>query len=285
MGILVFLPFALLWYLPLFAKHRKTVREKGRYYFFAFLMGAVAFIAAVIVQGLCNTATMNIKPTGIAYDLYGFTKVLLVVAAGEELLKFFFGNLILKKVPDLTEAGSMLILGMTGFGFEVVESLSAADPLGAVFRGLTALHIFFQMWMGKYWWQAQQAKQLGDRETYKQKKRKAFLTPILMHAFFDYPILRASKLLNQPEDPNQTVMIIAIVAAGAAVLFGIGCMVFLYRTAWRTLKEERAAYEASLAEAMQTAAAQDTDGTAPAEPVVSGPEDGPAANTEPPVTE
>lgn len=266
MGFLILLPFAALWYLPLFIKHRRIRREKARYYIFALLMGIVAFICSVIVQGACNLATQKIKPEGFAYELYGFVKVLLTVAVTEELLKYFFGRMILKKVPDLSEAGSMLILGMTGLGFELIESISAADPLSAIFRGITALHIFFQMWMGKYRWRAEQARLAGDLADCKKQRRIALLVPILMHALFDYPILRVSKLA-ETEDPEETAAVIATVAAIAAIVFGVACMIYLFNTARKTVKAEKESYEAEQAGALAAEQAE-----AAPEPEAAGPQ-------------
>ena len=235
MGIPVFALFAFLWYFPLFRKHRKNVQEPLKYYWAAFGMGIAAFIASMLIQLIVGFLTRNISFSVIGKEIFGFFNVIITVAVTEELTKFFLGKVVINRVPDLTEAGCMLILGMTGMGFETLESVLNFDIITALLRGLTALHIFFQIWMGKFWFKALCAKNAGNIDVYKKNTRICFLWPIAVHAIFDYIILKAVSLVENGFITEVT----GVIMAGTAILLAILAMTAGLITARRTLREEQ----------------------------------------------
>jgi len=190
MGLPILILFTCLWYLPLYLKHRKSVKESKKYYLSAFLLGMICIVFALLGQGGVGLILINIPMSVTMLKITGFFRVLIAIALVEELTKFLMGRIILRKVPDLTEAGSMLILGMTGIGFDVAESLTQLDILSAVLRGVLMMHLFLQLFMGKYWWRAQEAGKSGDKAGYKKNIRISLVVPIVVHAIYDYLLLK-----------------------------------------------------------------------------------------------
>jgi len=234
MGILIFPVFAAIWYLPLFLKHRKTVREPAKYYLIAFALGLASGVAATAVQLIFGYLTKSLNLPGIWAEIFGFAKVLVVVAVVEELLKLYSGYLVIKKIPDISEAGCMLIMGMVGVGFEFFESIAVFDVLTAVLRGLTALHIFFQLLMGKYLWRALQARMVDDTAAYTGNMRTALLWPVALHTAFDYPVLKAVSLVDKGLVNEKA----GLIMIGFALLVAFTSMAVIMISARRTLKEE-----------------------------------------------
>lgn len=235
LNLVVFIAFALVWYLPLYLRHHKLVHEPRWTYLKAFGLGLVSIIISALIQMSEELLTQNLSFSVVTAEIIGFLNVLFIVAATEELSKFFMGYLVLRKIPDLTEAGSMLVMGMVGLTFEAFEMIMTEDVFAAIVRGLTALHIFFQLWMGKYWWRAMQSKKTGDMQAYKKDIRLAILIPIVLHAAFDYPVLKANEFVDKGYI-NEDLGVIIIFAA---ILLAFASMIMIMISARRTLKEEK----------------------------------------------
>lgn len=243
LGAPVLLLFAAIWYLPLFLKHRKIVKEPIRYYIFAFLLGLASVLLAMGIQIGVGFLTKNLKTEGTATVIRGILNVLIVVAVTEEMIKFFLGYLVVRKIPGLTEAGCMLIIGAVGLGFETLETTATFNVLNAAIRGLTALHIMFQLWMGKFWWRARKSRETDDAAGYKKNLAIAFTAPILVHAIFDYLILKAVKLVEDGVVSQMTGLFMTALALIVAFAF----IVITEISAYRTVREERRQFEAATA--------------------------------------
>ena len=242
----IFLVFMAAYYLPLFIRHRKVTREKPGKYIGAFFLGFAAMIASAVVQA----GFAIIKPIqaaeGVPGVIFGIFWIMLSVAVTEELLKFFAGRLITDKMPQLNEAGCMMLFGTVGLGFETLETIGAglASPLTVILRCITALHLVMQLYMGKLWWRAGQAKQAGNIQLFLKERRKALLIPVLIHTVFDYPILKISKL-SDSADLSIGVVLGTIIGA---VLFAVVCVILILISANRTLKAEKTAQETAAAQ-------------------------------------
>lgn len=236
----IYLVFVAIWYLPLFIKHRRIKKERARHYVAAFFLGTAAVIAAILAQTGMIAVLPNSLPKGVPGIICGFFRIMLTVGVSEELLKFFAGRLVIRKIPDLNEAGCMLLFGAVGLGFETLETLATgmASPLAVAVRCVTALHIFLQLYMGKFWWRALEAKRAGDIPRFLKERRKALLIPILIHTVFDYPILKIDSMTEEVDD---TVALLCVIGA---VVFAVVCVIMILISANRTLKAEKAAHEA-----------------------------------------
>jgi len=234
MGLPIIIVFGCIWYLPLYLKHRKLVQEPFKYYLFAFLMGIACCIIAVIVQTAFSLAIYQLKLSAAMMKLTGFFRILIVVAVVEELLKFVLGRIVLKRVPDLTQAGSMLILAMTGIGFDLAESLTQLDVASAVVRGVLMLHLFLQLFMGQFWWRAQEARKSGDEACYKKNMRIALIVPILVHAVYDYCLFKGVGGIDEAFE-------LSLVLIAAAFIVGLVFMINTLIRARKTIKAEATA--------------------------------------------
>jgi len=231
MGLPIIIVFICLWYLPLLLKHRKNLKEPIKYYVFAFLLGLVCFAIGILGQSGIGLIFLQIPMSNTALKITGFLRVLIAIAVVEELAKFLLGRIILKKVPDLTEIGSMLILGMTGIGFGFVESAVQLSIYSAVLRGVLMMHLFLQIYMGKYWWRAQEAKKSGDKAGYKKNISISLIVPILVHAIYDYLLLKGI------DDVEETDGSSVVLIAGAFVL-GLIYMIYTLNMARKMIKAE-----------------------------------------------
>lgn len=239
LAVVIYLVFAAAYYLPLFIKHRRLTKEKGSLYVGAFFLGEAAVVAAILIQtGFSRVKPLQL-PTGAAGIIAGYFWIMLSVAVTEELLKFFAGRIVIRKVPDLNEAGCMMLFGTVGLGFETLETLATGltSPLGVLLRCVTALHIVLQLYMGRIWWRALQARKAGNIPLFLKERRKALLIPILIHTTFDYPVLKMSQMV----DSSDLSLTAALLAVGGAVIFAIVCCVLILVSSYRALKAEKAA--------------------------------------------
>ena len=193
MGILIVYLCAAAYTLPLYITHRRKIKEPKSYYRFAFFMGILAAVFSVIFRYLLIDLGLwsdEVPPHTFMGGITVFLKILFEVALVEEFFKFLCGTIVLhtavKKHPDLTESGSMLIFAFVGLAFEILESFTSFRIIDGLFRGLTPLHFFFQLWMGKWWWKAHTAKEAGARKNTVKFTFIALSFPLLVHTLFDF---------------------------------------------------------------------------------------------------
>ena len=245
MALLITIIFCAVWYVPLLVKHRKlekailpdTEREPFKWYVFAFLLGCAAFVAALIIQTLFSNLIANVKLTGAVREIFGFFKIMIAVATVEETVKFLAGYLILRNKTGLTEVATMLIMAAAGVGFELFESALNTNAIAAIARGVFALHILWQLVMGKFWYRARQAKAAGNTVAYKKNLAIAFGVPIISHGLFDYPVLKV-QALQQENVAVSDFLKVFLLCLSLAV--GIVYAIFAVIAVARTMKAEKA---------------------------------------------
>lgn len=236
LSILICGAFACIWYLPLFLKHRKVEKEKKRYYLFAFLLGIASVFASVLFQLVFGIVLPKGRFSGVWAQFYAFFRLLVSVGIVEEMSKFLLGILVIRKIPELTEAGCMLIMGMVGLGFECFETLmGVSSPVTTIFRCILAMHIVFQLYMGIYWHRAMKERTLGNRQNYKKLMARALLVPIIVHTVFDYLALTVGKFA-EVENVN---IALPLSMSAALIVIGLGFFIITLVKAYRTIREEK----------------------------------------------
>ena len=194
MGIPVVMACMAAWMLPMYLTHQKKFHIPSGEYWFAFLMGGCSALASLAVGMLLRSGPVSIpdRPHTLPGAMLELLYLLLLVAGLEECFKFLFGHLALKRTarrhPALTESGAMLVFGMAGLAFELTESIGALTLGVGLYRGLTPLHLFTQLFMGRYWFRARQASLAGDRKARAGNLCVTFLVPILIHTVFDFMV-------------------------------------------------------------------------------------------------
>lgn len=236
-GLFFLLAFTAVWYLPILIKHTKTVHEPAKYYVCAFFAGFGATILTMILQigfaFLLNYLNgLDALQTGPLKTVTGMLYVLVAIAAVEELTKFFLGRLIMKRIPGLSQAGCMLLMGMVGIGFGFVEEIGGSSILGGILNGMLALHLFFQLVMGIFMWRAWEAGKKQDHAGYRKNMALALLIPVTVHWIYDYFLLKGEALADTNFDTAFLFIVIAL-------LISIAYSVVSVVTAWKTVNRER----------------------------------------------
>ena len=229
LALVIFFIFVLVWYLPLFLKHKKAGLEPAKFYLLAFVLGLASMAIALALQlGLQKI----IDVSGVANKLPTVAVVcletLLSASLIEELSKYAMGRLATWRVPNLSEAGCMLLFGMVGLSFEVVETFMGGVDLGtSIFRGVTAMHIFFQLWMGKFWWRAMNAKAKGDGSGFVKYTLISVLVPIIAHWLWDF----GAMLMSGQGGSGELMFAGAVLVIVAAVAIIVATLRTCYKTA------------------------------------------------------
>ena len=194
-AIILTVVFSFLWFMPLYKKAAGPDRVEKKYLIKAFLLGFfVDFIVAIIFQMIL----------GWVYIFAGFVQgslanhyltTFISFALVEETVKLISGLIALKKFKIEGAKNYILFFGMIGIGFEIFESLLyvlQAGILATIFRGIFALHVFFQIWMGIFVYRAHKCKELSDNSGAKRNMVIAFLAPFLIHGIHDASSIAAS---------------------------------------------------------------------------------------------
>lgn len=187
MALIIFLIFVLVWYLPVYRRQGKTDRLPRRTVPISILGGLIpGFLVIILLQLGLGYAVKPIKLSGIPSAAFeSFISAALI----EEGVKFLTGYLIVSKAKPKRKVDHALIFGAVGLGYEVTETCLMLDsPISGVFRGVFALHIIWQLWMGLYYFEYSRAKQRNDMPSARKELALALFVPFFMHGMNDFVI-------------------------------------------------------------------------------------------------
>lgn len=185
MPLIIFLIFVFVWYFPVYCGQGKTERLSHRTVPIAILTGMIPVFAVVLlIQIGLGRFYKLISVSGMLYTaLDAFVSAALV----EEFVKFVAGYLIVRKTKPQRGVDYVLIFGAVGLGYEVTETLLQLDSvIAGIVRGVFALHIIWQFWMGLYYWKFRDAKRLSDSKSAVKNITLAFVVPIVLHGMNDF---------------------------------------------------------------------------------------------------
>lgn len=180
--------FAFLWFLPLYRKAAGPDRVRTKPLVTAFLLAFfVTFAVGIAFQGLLG---FIYRWAGVADEslVRHFLKAFISYALVEEAIKLLTGLIVLKVFKIRGAKNYILVFGMIGIGFELIETFLYtldAGILASIFRSIFALHIFCQIWMGIYVYRAHKCKELSDDGGAKRNMALAFFVPVLIHGIHD----------------------------------------------------------------------------------------------------
>ena len=253
-ALVVFIAFVFVWYFPVWLRQGMKNRLPKGTVFKSIALGFVpGFLAIIVFQILFGYAERKLNLSGTAY--YAVDSFI-CAALTEELIKFFAARLIIRKVEPKRKVDYALVFGAVGLGYEAVETFLGLDSVWAgIIRGVFALHIIWQLWMGLFYWEYRQAKERGDRAGVKKNLALVFLVPIFFHGMNDFLAFMAEdrlQAMNAAALPENfmTGTSLAPEAEAAAVwfliLFGFMIVQLVYqivtfRMALKTAKQSRAA--------------------------------------------
>jgi len=183
-SVLILIALSAAWYLPVYKAQGQEDKLQLVYYIVVLVFGMLAVPLSIFISGFF------MFPINYLFHPEGFTKEVLnsIFSAGiaEELAKFFVAFLIIQKLRPVRKIDAVLLCGVSGIGFNIIESLLMMDGiLSAFMRGICALHITTMYWTGGYWWESIKCKEAGDRKAMKRNLLIGFLFPMVFHAIYD----------------------------------------------------------------------------------------------------
>lgn len=185
MPLIVFTFFIFVWYVPVWLRQEKSKRLSFLTFLKSVLIGMFpVFIVALIFQILLGKARQALGLPYVADKAYNSY---LEAALTEELFKFLAAYLIIRKHAPQQKSDYVLIFGAVGLGFEITETLMELENiLVGVVRGIFALHIIWQFWMGLYYWKYRQAKEAGNSKSARKNLICSLFVPFILHGTNDF---------------------------------------------------------------------------------------------------
>jgi hypothetical protein len=183
---MILLIFIFVWFYPVLKRHRQMeAYADKKTKLKALLFGLVP---ATVVLFSCQFALgWLFKLAGISDKgiLICFLRGYIMYALIEELTKFGFAYLVIKKFEKLKKIDIMLIFGLVGMGYEITETLFVGNLFSGIGRGLFVAHIMYQLIMGHFFYESIHAKENGDDAGTKKNKILSLAIPMLLHGTND----------------------------------------------------------------------------------------------------
>ena len=218
LAIFITVVCGILWYMPLYRKAAGPDRVGKKPLIIAFLIAFfVDFIVTFVIQ---NILGLIYRQVGIADESLAkhYLTSFISYALIEEAVKFFTGLILLKKFKIKGAKNYILVFGIIGIGFEIAETFLyvASSGMGAaIFRGIFALHVFFQIWMGIFVYRAHKCRELADDGAAKRNMTVAFVVPLLIHGIHDACSIAAD--LGEGHGESGQIIMICFLAACLAM--------------------------------------------------------------------
>lgn len=244
LNVAIFFVFLLIWVLPPFLKQEKQGMPAKKWFLFPVLtMATLGFIVVVVLQILLGYLFKTLSP-GYVADC--FLEAFIGAAVVEETCKFFAGRIYLKHSKAYRKIDYIFIFAAAGIGYEIIESLAGLDGggvIGGIIRGVFAIHVFWQMYMGAHYYEYIKAKKEGKRSASRKELCKAFIVPVLLHGLNDVGLFFLDPVVSQDAE-NISDTADALLAAGMfifvlSLILNIIFMVTTLKTVYRTAKESR----------------------------------------------
>lgn len=236
MGFVIFFIFIFVWYFPAYVKQGRPGKPAGKHYLFAILLGAVPVMLAALILQVALTQlyrVLGVSSGTLRYALESFVSA----AAAEELLKFFFAWLVIRRAGPERQIDYALLFGAVGMGFEITESLMGMDSvLAAVIRGVFAYHILWQFWMGLYYRKYRLAGEAGNASEKVKYFLLTFLVPIVLHGVNDFIAFMAEDAMNANNDNAMAYWTLGYIIY---ILFSVVYLIFTMKKIRKAVSESR----------------------------------------------
>lgn len=212
LGIVIFFAFACIWYIPVYKRLNSEGNLPKNRILKDILWGiGPAFFIAVAIQIILGWifiwlgAARGSLLFHILNDIFAYALI-------EELVKGHVANRLFKKSGYSTKGECILIFGAVGLGFGIIESLLVVnDIFSAVVRGVFALHVFFQLFMGYYVFDALECRNSGDKAGYKKNMLIGMGVPILVHSIHDVCGSVAAHFISETADSSSLIGVLVMI--------------------------------------------------------------------------
>lgn len=204
--LLLFIVCSLLWYIPVYKKQDKIDRLSAKKCVVSMLVGAFpVFIISTLTQIGWGLVVPSAGEQSVPYI---FFKAFIVAAVTEELFKFLGSLLLIKLFKAKRQIDYVLIFGGVGLGFHLLESgMSSTNLVSAVLGSVLVYHMFWQFWMGFYYYEHRQSALTGNGSI--KSLILAFAIPILLHGANDFIVFMVEALTTSNNNDSAAIWILA----------------------------------------------------------------------------
>ena len=227
-GAIACIAISLIWYMPgVRLQGDQKVLQKGDYLKVAFLYGLLISCLLIIITEI----TWDIifwKPgsEGLAKNvLSDFFRAALL----EEAFKFLGIFLAVRALNPQRKIDFMMIAGMIGLMYGIVEKVAMANAAGMVVGVLLPMHLLWQLNQGGHYFEYKKARLLNDQSKAGKELFMMLAVPYIYHGCWDSAIDIGAELLNKHSTAPQVI--------GGVLIVGIIVLSIVYMV--RTIKKMR----------------------------------------------
>lgn len=181
------------------------------------LRGALPCTVCIVIFEL-SFDRFILKSSGSLSDeiLTSFFRAALI----EEGFKYVFSRAALKKYVPSTKLESMLLCGLIGTGYGLVEKLVIGGGVILIVNAFLPLHAFFQFFMGALLFDAREAGEAGNRSLQRKKLLLSFLLPFAVHGLWDSLLATAGWFMEMDTFAGNMIglLLFVILIAGGIIL-------------------------------------------------------------------
>lgn len=234
MPALIFFIFVFVWYFPVWKMQGKEGRLKNYVLPISILIGALPVIGLTFVTTIFLS---RFTPMSLPYAGRLFYRTFISVAFVEESFKLIGALIVILIFKPKRKIDYVLIFGAVGMGFEITESfMDFSNIISGVIRGLFALHIIWQMWMGMYFYEFIKAKERKLPGKMIGSILLFFILPFLIHGANDFLVDYTVALMGSGESDSAVMFIVLLILFS---ILEIVYQIITYRKALRISKESR----------------------------------------------
>ena len=179
----------LAWLLKKKPGERFSKKAVAKFLLFGALSAVACMILAMSVLPIDRDSFFGMNPI-----LSGFLTALITAALLEEILKYIFFRLAIRKHGEVVCWLDAIIAAIAvGIGFTLLEDLTYLfDGAGSILRALLPGHLLFQAIMGYYYGKARVTKQA-------RYDVLSLAVPVLAHTLFDMFLAGMMSIVGSPE--------------------------------------------------------------------------------------
>ena len=244
---IIFFIFLLVWTMPFYRKAGKTTTFDKKWKWKTFLfMATIGFVGVLVIQaGLMLGVRAMGLPDVPYYLIYAFVGAALL----EESAKFLISKWFIRLSGAKTKWDYLVIFGLVGIGFQVTESLglSGGSPIAGVIRGVFCSHMFYQLFMGAFYYEYVKAKEEGSTSLAKKNLALSLTVPWFVHGIWDFPLLLLTGVIMGAGDDYMAYVSAHGTFTDIIVILMVAALVLHFTVVVKSLKAVKKAADESVA--------------------------------------
>lgn len=224
---------SLCWYLPIVkALGNNTALKMGDYLYIA-LVGGFGFtcIFIIITELAWDRAWATFMGSQVRSDLFAnFMSDFFRAALLEELFKFLGFKLALNKYQPKRKIDYMLIAGLIGLVYGVVEKAVSGSIAGVLVGLAIPMHITWQLNQGGHYFEYERLKAAGNQESANKELMIALLGTFLFHGLWDFGLDLGLEMLSMEQ------MVISVLGGVLMLAMVVGGVIYCVRTVRKAIR-------------------------------------------------